>query len=317
MERRLVLGLFGVVLLAATVAGAEGEVGFDCRLAKTKIETAICSSEEIRRFDAEMARAYRAVRDMLDPVAREYFEREHQVWLEHRNDACAEPFNDPRRTIAGCVEASIRRRTDYLMERLERLKSGVSNAAGGDLSSEQAYAICDDVIRLTNEGSIQGHTLSFKEPTDQEQEGVRRLNEDGKAAGVLSLELPNGTMRRFVSVYGGGTCADATIYELGARASSSHLERGIDLHGLKWGMEDALLLIRGQPVVITGSLSPLTPTYVLMVSWIGEGKKKPLCIFRPSGKVVMRVAPDAPRVCQDIAARRRQCSSVAVDEDQW
>lgn len=314
MRNRLAQALWpaAMFLLGASESiGAEREAGFDCRLAKTAIETAICSDASTGKADADMAAAYRALRAALDAVGRDHLRREQQAWLKHRTAECTGPFNVPDMTIAGCVEVGDRERTAYLAGRLERL-ADTKSEQGPSLPPAQAHAICNEVMRLTNTGQIQGRTLKFNKPSHQEEKAVASLKTIGQVnlQGVLSVEAPGMGKKRLAYITGGGSCSGEDIIDYDSALSSGELDfsfLGVNaeddevLRWARWGRSDHLLMVHGQPVVVAANFFA-NPTRVQLASWLGSKRQTPLCAFRASGKVVLKVPADAPTVCHAVVS---------------
>lgn len=314
MRIGLVQGIAVLFLLCASEAIAaekDDDAGFDCHRAKTSVETAICSDASARKADADMVAAYRALRGALDPLGRERLRREQQAWLKRRTSDCTGPFSVPDLTSAGCVEVSTRERTAYLAARHERL-TDAEGGQGPSLPPDQAYAICDEVERLTNEGKIQSRILAFDRPSRQEEEAVLALKTIGSASlrGLRSVTTASGTTKRLAFVMESGSCAGEDIIDYDVAASSGELDvsfQGVDaeddevLRWARWGMSDRLLMSHGQPVVVAANFFA-SPTRVRLASWLGSPRQTPLCAFRPSGKVVLRVQHDAPPECRALAA---------------
>jgi uncharacterized protein len=93
------------VLLALLFAGGAGAASFDCRLAKSHAEKAICKDPELSGLDESLGRAYRTAlaRSGGDPALR----AEQQRWIRARRDTCAD---------AGCLREAYQARLAELAD---------------------------------------------------------------------------------------------------------------------------------------------------------------------------------------------------------
>lgn len=77
--------LLGIFMLLAPVARAQAS--FDCRLAATPVEIAICAHDDLSRLDKEMAGAFRSARGAASEGRRGQILDEQRAWIGRRN-AC-------------------------------------------------------------------------------------------------------------------------------------------------------------------------------------------------------------------------------------
>lgn len=101
-------------LLATLVAApAFARVGpsFDCSKASSRIEKAICGSDELAKADADLAAAYTALDARLDKPAKEHLSQDEVRWIARRNRECA----DAAAMLDHCLKKGYG-------ERIERLK---------------------------------------------------------------------------------------------------------------------------------------------------------------------------------------------------
>lgn len=176
----------------------------------------------------------------------------------------------------------------------------------------RASAICDEVVRLTNEGRIQDRVLTFNRPTRQEEEAFASLKKASPATllGVLPVKMPAGRPKHLAVVVEGGSCGGQTIIDYDAAISSGKLELDVfgeelddndPLRWARWGTLDHLLLIDGQVIVIAANFVA-NPTNVRLASWLGSTQQTPLCAFQASGKIILRAPSNASPVCDAVVA---------------
>ena len=115
---------------ADTRDAAEAGPSFDCKRAQTQVERAICSSPQLSRLDAALARAYRDRTAALSESAADEVLQRQRGWLASRN-RCG--------TNAACLERSYRNRIAVLGGRLLSADSrgGQADVAAASASPEQ------------------------------------------------------------------------------------------------------------------------------------------------------------------------------------
>ena len=105
----------GVRGLAAAAERFQGP-SFQCDQAHSSAEKAICGSEVLRIFDAELARAYGQFRARNGAAA----VAEQRAWLARRDQTCAAPNTDDHAgEYSDCLAEALRTRVRYLHDRLE------------------------------------------------------------------------------------------------------------------------------------------------------------------------------------------------------
>jgi uncharacterized protein len=112
---RLRVAIAVAVLLAPGAAWAQPS--FDCTMASSPIERAICRNDKLGEADRELSAAYGALIDRLSGPAKEHLIRDQVRWLDDRAKACA-----------GEIAAVTRCLTSRYTQRLSVLKA----AAEGD-----------------------------------------------------------------------------------------------------------------------------------------------------------------------------------------
>jgi uncharacterized protein YecT (DUF1311 family) len=96
------LGVSGLAKNASQFSGPS----FSCAKAQTATENAICASEVLRIFDAQIARAFAALRSRVGPE----MAKEERQWLEARDQSCSADID--------CLAERMRTHLRYLHERL-------------------------------------------------------------------------------------------------------------------------------------------------------------------------------------------------------
>jgi uncharacterized protein len=96
------LGVSGLAKNAGEFSGPS----FSCAKAQTATENAICGSEVLRIFDAQIARAFLALRSR----AGSEIAKEQRQWLQARDQSCSADVD--------CLAEKMRTHLRYLHERL-------------------------------------------------------------------------------------------------------------------------------------------------------------------------------------------------------
>ena len=80
--------IFGLAVLAATAVFAAPAAAFDCKLAKTVPEKAICADPAALAADAAMSASFAALRDRLPPSAKGGLAASQSAWIKTRDNSC-------------------------------------------------------------------------------------------------------------------------------------------------------------------------------------------------------------------------------------
>lgn len=112
------------VAVILVVAGVAHGASFDCKLAKTETEKAICANEEVSNLDEYLGRYYAAARDTLKS-AEKCLVTEQRIWIREKRNACKD---------AACL------RTAYL-ERLAELDPLQPGATALKIELPSAWAL--------------------------------------------------------------------------------------------------------------------------------------------------------------------------------
>jgi len=121
---RLPLAIAAVLLLSPGAASAQPS--FDCAMASSPIERAICHNDKLGEADRELAAAYGALIDRLAGPAKDHLIRDQVRWLDDRAKACV-----------GEIAAVTRCVTLRYTQRLATLKA----AAEGDYPFVSEHAL--------------------------------------------------------------------------------------------------------------------------------------------------------------------------------
>jgi uncharacterized protein YecT (DUF1311 family) len=108
IERFLDLGAFVIV---AAVLGASPSLALDCKQATSEEEKAICATPAALAADAEMNKAYGALRAILDPAQRAALAKAQVAWLSQRHGAC---FDKHGADLGACLADEIGKRSRFL-----------------------------------------------------------------------------------------------------------------------------------------------------------------------------------------------------------
>ncbi len=125
MKYRQLFMLVLVFLLAPQIRAAS----FDCNLAKSPTEKAICSDSTLSLLDEKLNVAFKAAREQWGSAAREYVLNEQRAWLR---DVSSEFSGQPNSAIAmKQLKERYRKRNRHLSSPAYPL-TGVYNKANGD-----------------------------------------------------------------------------------------------------------------------------------------------------------------------------------------
>ena len=190
------------------------------------------------------------------------------------------------------------------------------------ITPEKAHAICNEVLKLTNTAQLAQRLMQFSPAPEEEDAKWRKLpgTEATFVSDILDVDYNrDGKKDQLAIIGGGGTCGNSDIVDLAAAIkrgdasgmgylgfSDEEVESDEDLRWADWGQGDHFLFVQGEPVVVTADFGQKSAD-VRLVSWFGEGQKRPLCLFAPAGQVQIRVVADSqPRLCKVVAGGRWQ-----------
>ena len=121
---RLLLAVAAVLLLGTSVTWAQPS--FDCTMASSPIERAICRNDKLGEADRELAAAYSALIDRLSGPAKEHLIKDQVRWIDYRAKGCT-----------GEIAAVTRCLTARYTQRLATLKA----ASEGDYPFVSEHAL--------------------------------------------------------------------------------------------------------------------------------------------------------------------------------
>lgn len=115
-------------LLASLAAAGAHAASFDCKMAKTPTEKAICGSPRLSALDEKLARDYERALHALSPAGATQLKASQRSWLRFATQVCVPrkktPDGDPP---ASCLEAEFKRRLEQLAQAGVRLGPYVFN----------------------------------------------------------------------------------------------------------------------------------------------------------------------------------------------
>lgn len=121
----------GVALVfGLSVCGAARAASFDCKLAKTDIERAICSDKDLSAADDRMAAAYKATMAMAPAEVQAEIREDQRTWVRSlttvcKSDTVALAHTAARRTeLVSCLKEQYKSETAALQQRVVK-KGGV------------------------------------------------------------------------------------------------------------------------------------------------------------------------------------------------
>jgi len=181
------------------------------------------------------------------------------------------------------------------------------------LTPETVHRICQDTMDLANTGQLQERFERFSPPLKSENLDSVRLADGSYIDGVFGIDYnKNGEADRLVEVAGGGSCGTSHIKALDVdkdgqwtyrkSPSSSANDDDENLRWASWGREDRLLILDGEPIVVT-SRDWQSHADIALAYWMGNGVQEPLCAFEFSGMVENSQIPIGDRpICAALLA---------------
>lgn len=176
------------------------------------------------------------------------------------------------------------------------------------LSADKAQQICERVVQLANAGELETAVVPFApahKPEDWTWPGHTQT-----VADRLSVDFNrDGKIDRLARVVNSGPCVEREIVNLDDPSSTTAyitLPSGEedDLRWAGWNEDDHFLFVDDEPVVVTAKLGSWRSSMSL-VSWFGEGRKRPLCSVLATGDYENSpVASETDQVCRAVVAER-------------
>jgi uncharacterized protein len=145
----LYLSMFCLVLTSPSIA--QDGPSFDCHLAKSQVEHAICSDPKLSHMDQALANAYKSA--IASAVSAQAPTRESQrAWLQARSGICVAPADWAplfRKPVADNLAACL---TTLYQNRIQELEGGdpSSFSVYWRAESKTAYAITGDILLSAN-----------------------------------------------------------------------------------------------------------------------------------------------------------------------
>ena len=122
-----------VMLSALTLTSPAFSQSFDCKVAKSPREHAICSDKRLSELDSNVAAAYKTARIKLSPAAFALVQSDQRQWLRWLDKVC--PSTDD--FLTSCL-------TGHYMGRLQQLKDGIVTTNGITFYPRAAYSFAPD-----------------------------------------------------------------------------------------------------------------------------------------------------------------------------
>jgi uncharacterized protein len=256
---------------------------FDCTRAATPAERAICADEGLAKLDKQLAKLY--AQTLVAAADAPALRRAQTRWLRER-DKCSS---------RACFEAAYRARIEAI-------------TSSAEMTNQKAQAICKTVMEAVNDGSIAGRFLRFEPATAEDDKRWKESHPDQFLNLHQVLRIKHqGRTRAIGMLIGGGTCGNCDIVDLDAKEielypPDDEKER---LRWASWGACDHLLMVNGEPVIVTGSFGG-GRSRASLVAWIApDGAKRALCYLGPSGAVNTRfVRSDNRALCHAVTEGR-------------
>jgi hypothetical protein len=184
------------------------------------------------------------------------------------------------------------------------------------MTDERAQAICQTVVQAVNDGSIEGRFVALESAQEADEQRWLKLHPDDplRPSAVAKVDQ-RGRTRVFAQLAGGGSCKNCDIVDLEGKELELFPPDKVDdrVRSAAWGSCDHLLMVGGEPVVVTG-LFGAKPWRAKLVAWIApDGAKRALCYLTLSDRINTKTArAEDAELCQ--AVTRGQIRAVPWQE---
>lgn len=271
-----------------------------------------CLVQQLHMANDDLNRVYGQLAESLDTPSRSKLRMDQRAWIRARDAACASRLagNSMEEWLnhvaadearAHCVLTRTRTRTALLGDRI--------TAAGGiaPLPEERARQICAETLDLLNTGQLKARIVrGSRAPTLQEKAAWK--DPFTWLGSIQEIDYRrNGTVHRLAQRMSMGTCSSGDLVDLdrigpplpdypyiGVGPDQMNLDE--DLRWVSWGGVDSFAFIAGEPVIVTGDLDG--DGDATLVSWFGEGAKRPLCTLKRTGQLASHpLVQRNPKLC--------------------
>lgn len=240
---------------------------FDCRRAATTVERTICADKDLAKLDKELAKLY--AQTLAAAADAPTLQRAQRLWLSDR-DKCAN---------RACIEAAYRGRIEAIN-------------ASGEMTNQRAQSICNTVTKAVNDGSIVARFVKFENVAEADANRWQQLHPKSFSDLYQTLKITQkGKTRTLGILGGGGSCASCDIVDIDAKEFALYPADDEEqrLRWAGWGHCDHLMMVDGEPIVVTGSFGH-GRSRATLVTWIApDGAKRALCHLASSGNVNTRI----------------------------
>jgi uncharacterized protein len=123
----------GIWLLAGW-CGAVGAQSFDCKLAKTDVEKAVCASPELGKLDEAMAAKYKQMLVEVPPYMQTNLRTTQRIWLRGLPKVCK--ANVPQMSFTDCLRKQYKSQMDVLDSQVVKKGGTVFVIQGTEVTSK-------------------------------------------------------------------------------------------------------------------------------------------------------------------------------------
>lgn len=181
------------------------------------------------------------------------------------------------------------------------------------LTPETAHRICQDTMDLVNTGQLQERFERFSPLLKSENLDAVRLADGSHIDRIFGIDYnKDGQLDRLAEAAGGGSCSTSNIVAIDLakddpleylRSSPRYTNESDDhIRWAGWGRRDRLLILDGEPIVVT-SRDWQSHADIALASWMGNGVQEPLCAFEFNGTVENSQIPIGDRaICAALVA---------------
>jgi hypothetical protein len=185
-----------------------------------------------------------------------------------------------------------------------RRKRFTEGGKGNGLSRQQAYALCDETLRIANRGKVPTSDVKFRKSLKEEERAVAL---DGMMVfdGIATIKQADGTVRRFGQVHHSGSGSISIIFDLEEAKRHKDLSKFLEVQKEPGDFtDDYLLSISDQPVIVSANFGPSKTNVERISSFMGKAQTL-LCKPMPNGKTTIKALDaDVPEPCRAVIEQK-------------
>jgi len=290
-----VLIIFSIIFVCiSNLCGAE----LNCSEGSSDVEKIICNNPDISRMNDEIEELYNNTQNIEDITRKQKIIESQKRWESVRNRCsdikCVKRFYKKRIIELKNILSMLGMRdiNDSYIENVEKKIDG--------LKENQIRYICDNIIKLTNNGSVVDEFYKFRSMPDRKHEDHDHIGR------VLYVDYNEDGVTEVLGIYnGGGSCHNCNIVDPNAPKDISYSNLVLDeiesIKNARWGACDKFLFVDDEPIILTGINR--NKQFIAKVAWwvSNNGSTYPICKFKTTGDIEVRVSSEySHEVCNKV-----------------